>query len=139
MSESGSDDGGGTGCVDLTHERLQSLHALGTVPKKQLAQYAKKGLSAKRVKNAVMKPCCNCMCKLPIKVLYNICLAFWTLTKQSQDSCLWSIQNECGGNLKKRWFMAGPTLLKKVVYTLVFIFVFTATSVKQFIQTLFIR
>eukprot|EP00435_Cladocopium_sp_Y103_P069103 s569_g32.t1 len=107
-SDSGSDDGGGTGNVDLTQERLQSLHALGKVPKKELTQYAKRGLSAKRVKSAVMKPCCNCMCKLPIKLLYNLCVSFWTLTKQGQDSCLWTIQNECGGNLKKkRWFMAG--------------------------------
>ena len=112
-SESGSDGQGGTGYVDLVYERLQSLHAHGTVPRKDFTKYAKKGMSAKRVKAAVTKPCCTCMCKLPVKILYQLCVAFWSLTKQSQDSCLWSIQNDSGGNSKKKqWYMAGLVLVE---------------------------
>lgn len=112
-SMSSSDDGSadadtGTGYVELTLNRLQSLHANGTVPKNQLCQYAQSGMSAKRVKQSVTKPCCQCMCKLPVKILYHLCIAFWTLTKQSQDSCLWSIQNESGSEKKKQWYLEGP-------------------------------
>lgn len=118
-SEDESDDAGtGTGYVELTLNRLESLHANGTVPTSQLCQYAKHGVSAKRVKRSVAKPCCQCMCKLPIKILYRLCIAFWTLTKQSQDACLWNIQNESGGNAKKkRWYLEGPKQISNLMIT----------------------
>ena len=107
MDDSDSDSNSGEAIIDLTLQRLQSLHAMGSVSKKDLTEYAKKGISASRVKSAILEPRCNCMCKMPIKVLYHLCVAFWTLTKQSQDSLLWSIQHEAGGHRRKRWYMAG--------------------------------
>lgn len=107
-SGSGGDDDHAPAVIDLTYERLQSLHSHGTIPKKELSDYAKRGVSSSRIKGAVNKPCCTCMCRLPVKLLYKICLAFWTLTKSSQDALLWSIQHESGNQQKKRWYMAGP-------------------------------
>lgn len=93
--------------IDLTLERLQSLQAMGTVSKKDLTEYAKKGLSATRIKLAVLNPRCSCMCRMPIKLLFHICVAFWQLTKRSQDALLWSIQHESGTQKKKQWHIAG--------------------------------
>lgn len=107
-SGSGGDDDHAPAVIDLTYERLQSLHAHGTIPRKELGDYAKRGVSSSRIKAAVNKPCCTCMCKLPVMILYKLCIAFWTLTKSSQDALLWSIQHESGNQKKKRWYMAGP-------------------------------
>lgn len=107
-SGSGGDDDHAPAVIDLTYERLQSLHAHGTIPRKELGDYAKRGVSSSRIKAAVNKPCCTCMCKLPVMILYKLCIAFWTLTKSSQDALLWSIQHESGNQEKKRWYMAGP-------------------------------
>ena len=108
-SGSGSDDGG-TNVVDLTLDRLQSLHAGGSVDKAYLSEYAQKGMSGKRVKKSLQKPCCSCRCRMPVMLLHKICVAFWTLCKQSQDSLLWEIQ-QCPK--KKRWYMAGPEYEQK--------------------------
>lgn len=109
MTGSESDDGGSTTdpIIDLTLERLQSLHAHGTAPKKNLTEYAKRGISTSRIKQAVLRPSCHCACKMPIKLLYKLCLAFWTLGKPTQDSLLWGIQHESGKQKKKRWYMGG--------------------------------
>ena len=111
-SDSGSESSGTDTCIDLSLERLQSLHTLGTVPKKQLGDYAKSGVSTKRIKAAATRPQCSCMCKLPVKVLYHLCIAFWTLAKPSQDSVLWEIQQ--GSSRKKRWFLGGLEIEKNI-------------------------
>ena len=107
MGDSDSESNVGEASIDLTLERLQSLHAMGSVSKKDLTEYSKQGMSATRIKSAVLRPRCTCMCKMPIKVLYHLCVAFWTLTKKSQDSLLWSIQHEGGDHKRKKWYMAG--------------------------------
>ena len=119
MSESGTDSDN-DGCsadpiIDLTYERLQSLHANGTVCTKDLTEYAKRGISGRRIKSAVLHPQCRCMCKMPVKVLYHLCVAFWTLTKPTQDSLLWGIQNESGKQKRKRWYLAGQLSPSKQV------------------------
>ena len=106
-SESGSDSSCGDAIIDLTLERLQSLHTAGTVAKGDLTEYAKTGMSSRRIKEAVTNPKCTCFCKMPIKVLYQLCVAFWTLTKPSQDSLLWALQHESGNRKKKQWYLAG--------------------------------
>lgn len=116
-SESGTDDNDDSDTypiVDLTYERLQSLHATGRVNKHELSDYAKRGMKGTRVKKAVLQPRCECMCKMPIKLLYRICIAFWTLTKPTQDSLLWSIQTESGNQKRKRWHLAGPRTNKSI-------------------------
>jgi hypothetical protein len=103
-SESESDDGEGYGSVDLTHERIMSLQR--KLDRKS-STYAKTGGSTKRMRNALGNPICSCACRLPLKLLVRICLAFWSLVKQEQDSLLWSLQNEHGKN-KTRWHLQGP-------------------------------
>ena len=100
-SESESSSATANATIDLTLERLQSLHASGSINKRDLTTYAKRGISTKRIKSAVLRPRCDCACKMPVKLLYSICVAFWTLAKPSQDSLLWSIQNESGDSRKK--------------------------------------
>ena len=106
-SDSTNEETSNPSTIDLTLERLQALHALGTVKKKDLTDYAKRGLSTKRIKTAALKPKCTCMCKMPVKMLYQLCCAFWTLCKPAQDCLLWEIQHT-GDAKKKRWFLAGP-------------------------------
>ena len=89
-SESGTDDNDDSDTypiVDLTYERLQSLHATGRVNKHELSDYAKRGMKG---------------------------IAFWTLTKPTQDSLLWSIQTESGNQKRKRWHLAGPRTNKSI-------------------------
>lgn len=107
-ASSDSDDAGGSGCVDITLSRLESLHTNGTVQKKDLTEYAQWGISSTRIKKAVLQPRCPCKCKLPLRVLYHLCMAFWTSTKPSQDSLLWTIQQESGNQKRKQWYLAGP-------------------------------
>ena len=119
MSESETDSDN-DGCsadpiIDLTYERLQSLHANGTVCKKDLTEYAKRGTSASRIKSAVLHPQCRCMCKMPIKILYHLCVAFWTLSKSTQDSLLWGIQHESGKQKRKRWYLGGQLFPSKQI------------------------
>ena len=116
-SGSGSDDDDTPGIVDLTLERLQSLQAHGRVTKHDRSDFAKSGMSATRVKKAVLQPRCECMCRLPIKLLYRICLAFWSLTKPTQDSLLWAIQHESGHQKKKRWHLSGPAYVHRHICT----------------------
>ena len=100
---SGSSDGG-FACVDLTYERLVSLQP--HVPKTSTV-YSKGGASSKRVKHALKHPVCQCACKVPFNILLRICLAFWALVKNDQDSLLWSIQHESGQQKRKQWFLQG--------------------------------
>lgn len=79
---------------------------MGTVNKRDLSDYAKKGMSAKRIKSLVLKPRCSCRCRMPIKLLYQICLAFWSLCKQGQDTLLWEIQ-QSADHKKLQWYLAG--------------------------------
>ena len=130
-SISGSDSSGDSDStsrvpeVDLTLKRLESLHSSGSVPKKDLSDYAKHGISSKRIKSAVLEPRCECMCKMPVKILYHLCVAFWTLTKQSQDSLLWSLQNETGNHKKRRctwqdWIFKHWSPFQKMIYVYVY-------------------
>ena len=109
LSDSETDNGSGCGdpTIDLTLERLQSLHTAGTVQKGDLSEYAKTGMSPTRIKSALKQPVCTCYCKLPVKLLYQLCVAFWTLTKSSQDSLLWSLQHEGGKHRRKQWHLGG--------------------------------
>lgn len=106
---SGSDceDDVGTGTVDLTVERCRSWQATGSVPKKNLSECAKSGMSATRIKAAVLQPKCSCLCRLPVKILFHLCMAFWSLTKPTQDALLWGIQHEAGGQKRKQWYLQG--------------------------------
>lgn len=115
-SDSGSEPSCSPKSIDLTLDRLQSLHAMGSITKKELTDYGKKGISTTRIKSVATKPQCRCMCKIPVKVLYHLCVAFWTLAKPSQDSLLWSIQQ--GSPRKKKWFLGGLQVLKKIVQIL---------------------
>ena len=110
-SETGSDvdDGRPLPIIDLTQERLQSLHALGKVQKSEMSTYAKKGMSASRIKKSATAPRCECMCRMPVKILYHLCVAFWTLAKPTQDALLWGIQHE-GGHKKNKWMLAGQDI-----------------------------
>ena len=100
----------GCGYVDLTVERLQSLHnGETTVSKSDMSEYAKTGCSQDRVENALHKPCCKCRCRVPRVKLMKILFAFWLLNKAAQDSLLWSIQHEAGSN-KNQWFIQGIKL-----------------------------
>lgn len=104
-SEGGSCDEDAEARIDLTLGRIQSLQ--GTVSKRDLSDYAKRGMSPTRIKTAMNTPSCQCFCKMPVKILYHLCVAFWTLTKSTQDSLLWGIQHESGKQKKKRWYLAG--------------------------------
>ena len=99
--------------VDLTLERLQSLHAHGHLSKKKLSGYAKKGMSGTRVKKLLERPVCECACKLPIKILFKICVCFWQLTKTTQDGLLWGLQHEAGCG-KKTWHIQGQVSQKNI-------------------------
>lgn len=95
----------GIGEIDITLERLQSLC---DYPQKPVSsEYAKHGLSKRRMKVAVSSPICPCKCTMPLRLLAQLCLAFWVLSKSKQDAVLWSIQHESGDQRKKRWYLAG--------------------------------
>ena len=106
QSSGGSGDDEGDGIVDLTSERLVALQP---APGKSKNAYAKRGGSVKRVKHALSHPVCPCACKVPVKILLRICIAFWSLFKNDQDSVLWSIQFESGHQKRKQWFLQGPS------------------------------
>ena len=110
-SETSSDDGGERGRVDLTSQRLQSMHAVATNSKvKSMSKYSTNGSSKQRIRKAVEKPICTCQCVVPLRIVLRVALAFWLLTKQGQDTVLWTIQHENPGNgAKKDWFIEGPT------------------------------
>lgn len=104
-------DSGTARHVDLTYGRLQSMHSqTNTVLEGDMSEYAKSGSSKERVHEALRRPCCNCKCRVPAKILMKIVLAFWLLNKPTQDSLLWSLQHEAGVNRKKQWFLSGSPL-----------------------------
>ena len=106
-SEDGSDTSSeGDGRIDLTHERVVSLQKN---PRRVKSIYAKKGSSMTRMKAALESPVCNCGCTVPLKVLVRLCVAFWSLLKQTQDSLLWFIQHESGKRRKNTWHLQGLT------------------------------
>ena len=111
-SYSGSDSEdaaeGVRGSVNLTLERLQSMHAVATNASADASQFAQNGKSKERVKKALHNPACSCACKMPFKVLLRVAVTFWLLTKQAQDTVLWSIQKEDpGSGSKKDWYIEG--------------------------------
>ena len=91
--------------VDLTLERLQSLHS--TESTEDSSSYAKTGRSKRRVVGALNNPVCKCQCHLPLGILLKVVVAFWLLAKPTQDALLWSLQHEAGTHKKKLWFIAG--------------------------------
>ena len=111
-SSSSTLEGGASGGVDLTLQRLQSLHAM---EKKSHATrdgcFVQSGLSKTRCKNVLTAQRCPCRCTMSLRVLIMICQAFWHLTKGCQDSLLWSLQKEAGSG-KKRWAIQGNFICK---------------------------
>lgn len=92
--------------VDLTLERLQSLHSTESTEDSS-SYYAKAGRSKTRVVGALNNSICKCQCRLPLGILLKVVVAFWLLTKSTQDALLWSLQHEAGTHKKKQWFIAG--------------------------------
>ena len=106
---SGSDDVSecGKGKVEISTQRLQSMHAVSSNKRTgSLSKYAKNGRSKTRVKSALDHPKCECACTVPLRTLLRVCLAFWLLTKCAQDSVLWTIQQEHPGS-KREWYIEG--------------------------------
>ena len=116
--------------MDLTSQRLQSMHAVATNGKsKSMSKYSTNGSSKQRIRKAVEKPICTCQCAVPFRIVLRVAVAFWLLTKQGQDTVLWTIQHENPGNgSKKDWFIEGPkfnasistSCTKKAIYFLFF-------------------
>ena len=95
------------GSVNMTLQRLQSMHAVATCSEKT-SKYAENGRCKTRIRKSVANPICQCHCNLPLHTLFRVCVAFWCLTKQGQDTVLWTIQRENpGSGSKKDWFIEG--------------------------------
>ena len=124
---SGSDDVSecGKGRVEITTQRLQSMHAVssnnGTG---SLSKYARNGRSKARVKQALDNPKCECACSVPLRTLLRICLTFWLLSKRGQDTVLWTIQQEHPGS-KRDWYIEGLIMAGKNHPRLLYISNFT--------------
>ena len=120
--ESGDDDSdhspfvSGPAHVDLTLERLQSLTSMipTNEPTEEMSSYAKTGSSKSRVAGALENPVCTCRCRVPLGILLKVVVAFWLLSKPTQDALLWSLQHEAGTNKKKQWFIQGVLRRKHV-------------------------
>lgn len=93
----------GKGMIDLTLERLESMHAVATSRREDMSEAAEHGQSAERVRDVVNRPRCGCKCRVPFQLLLRICVCFWCLTKSAQDTILWSLQQ--GEEKKKDWHM----------------------------------
>ena len=101
-----------SGVVDLSLQRLQSLHAVEKESNREpRGEYVNGGLSKARCKKVLDKPRCSCKCTMPIRILMMICQAFWHLSKTTQDSLLWSLQKEAGSG-KKKWALQGNHMCK---------------------------
>ena len=105
-SGSSTESMAGTGRVSLDLQKLESLHALGSLGDTELSQFAKNGLSEKRLKEALRHPGCPCKCSMPWKPLAKVVRAFWNLTKTAQDAVLWNMQAEAGDRAKQ-WTIEG--------------------------------
>ena len=107
------------GHVDLTLKQLEAMHAVASNLNKDESTYATHGKSETRIKEALRNPICKCRCKIPMQLLLKICLAFWMLSKQGQDTVLWTIQHEHPGT-KKDWYLGGlllePSLCTRICY-----------------------
>ena len=101
--EGSSSEGLAVSKVDLKLCHLYSLHSLDEV--QDSSTFASHGVSRARIREVLEDPC-PCNCRVPGKVVYDVCKAFWSLPKASQDSCLWSLQAGCPGN-KKKWSIEG--------------------------------
>lgn len=109
------------GRVDISVQRLQSMHAVASNKSRSKSKFAKNGRSKSRIKEALEKPACKCKCKVAMHLLLRVCLAFWFLTKEGQDTVLWTIQTENpGSGTKKDWFIEGLEFEKPCQLTLLF-------------------
>ena len=113
MSSVSSIHDAGSASVDLTLERLHSLHSVqNTKSIEDMSSYARTGSSKTRVARALNHPICKCRCKVPLGILLKVVAAFWLLAKPTQDALLWSLQHEAGSNKKKQWFISGSSVCK---------------------------
>ena len=95
----------GRGCIDLTLDRLQSMHAVSSAYRHDRSSYSANGRCKDRIKEAVKNPICACQCRVNLITLMKICLTFWLLSKDGQDSVLWAIQR--GSARKNMWHIEG--------------------------------
>ena len=130
-SSSGSDDDGCVrGRVDISCQRLQSMHAVASNKDVSTpSKYAGNGKSKTRIQDCLKHPKCKCKCSVPFALLLRVCVAFWLLTKRGQDTVLWTIQQEEPGTGSKRdWFIEG---LRGPDISSIFCSLSNITSVKQ--------
>ena len=80
---------------------------MSSTKKQTESVYARTGSSKQRVVDAIRNPCCHCGCRIPVAILLKVVVAFWLLSKPTQDSLLWSLQHEAGANKRKMWFIQG--------------------------------
>ena len=62
------------------------------------SSYAETGKSKERIQSVLNTGCCKKKCKrnLPLRLVMNMVILFWSLPKGSQDCLLWSMQ-QAGG------------------------------------------
>ena len=96
--------------IDLSLWRLQSLHAAGKGDPNKISKYAQSGMSTSRIRASLNSPACTCQCRVPAKLLADVCKSFWHLRKEVQDALLWSLQMESGRGSKRRWAIGGCLL-----------------------------
>ena len=103
---SGQSQGPRRGSIDLTLDRLQSMHAVACGYRHDRSSYSANGRSQDRIKNVVNNPICACrQCRVKLSILMKVCLTFWLLSKDGQDSVLWAIQR--GNGKKNNWYIEG--------------------------------
>ena len=93
-----------TGTVSLMVSNLNAQHTLNESA--DHSAFAAHGLDPERIKQVLRNPPCECKCRVPYKVLLQACVAFWQLPKESQDACLWSLQ-QSGDGRKTTWMIEG--------------------------------
>ena len=91
--------------VSLTFAGLQSFHGCGSLDDATSCTYNANGMCPDRIKGVLKHPACPCGCTMPVKLLQNVCTAFWQLKKDVQDSILWSLQTAGGTGGNKRKYM----------------------------------
>lgn len=108
-SDSESDCATGTVAVDLRVSNLASLHSKHEAC--DSSAYACHGTDPSRIKEVLRSPPGACGCTMPYKTLHQACRTFWQLGKESQDVCLWSIQ-QTGDRRKTTWSIEGLWVAK---------------------------
>ena len=98
-----------TSAVHLTISSLDSLHTMKDHGMSK-STFACNGTDPKRIKEVLREAPCQCGCTMPYKTLQRTCQSFWSLTKEAQDACLWSLQQS--GGRKTKWSIEGPFLYK---------------------------